>query len=200
MAQTIQLRRDTATNWTTVNPTLAQGELGYETDTGQFKVGNGTTAWNSLPYGFVMPNRGSVYQWTALNPTDVAGTLTTAGSTGTSVPSSFISQVNSAGTLTITFANAGKYFVNVAMQSTHTQAYTADRTRFNLGGTSTRYISTNVFFTATPQYDQSDDFAFLVAATAGQTITIQPQIEVTGSGLVTAHTYNLFATTEYLGL
>lgn len=50
---TIQLRRDTAANWTSANPTLAIGELGYETDTDNFKVGNGSTAWNSLAYNVV---------------------------------------------------------------------------------------------------------------------------------------------------
>lgn len=43
-------RRDTAANWTSVNPTLAAGEFGYETDTGKLKIGDGTTAWNSLEY------------------------------------------------------------------------------------------------------------------------------------------------------
>lgn len=47
----IQLRRDTSSNWSSANPTLAQGELGLETDTGLFKIGNGSTAWNSLSYG-----------------------------------------------------------------------------------------------------------------------------------------------------
>jgi len=46
----IQLRRDTASNWTTNNPTLAQGEFGYETDTGLLKLGTGGTAWTSLGY------------------------------------------------------------------------------------------------------------------------------------------------------
>jgi hypothetical protein len=46
----IKLRRDTAANWTSVNPVLASGEEGYETDTGARKVGNGSTAWNSLDY------------------------------------------------------------------------------------------------------------------------------------------------------
>jgi hypothetical protein len=50
MATQIQLRRDTAANWTSTNPTMAQGEAGYETDTGKLKVGDGTTAWNSLVY------------------------------------------------------------------------------------------------------------------------------------------------------
>lgn len=51
MADRLQFRRDTAAAWTLANPVLADGELGWERDTQQFKVGNGTTPWNSLPYG-----------------------------------------------------------------------------------------------------------------------------------------------------
>jgi hypothetical protein len=50
MADIIQIRRDTATNWTSANPTLAQGELGLETDTSKIKAGDGSTAWTSLGY------------------------------------------------------------------------------------------------------------------------------------------------------
>jgi hypothetical protein len=50
MPTQIQLRRDTAADWTSNNPTLAAGELGYETDTTKFKVGDGTTAWTGLSY------------------------------------------------------------------------------------------------------------------------------------------------------
>jgi len=50
MADLIQLRRDTAANWTTVNPILRAGEVGYETDTKREKRGDGITAWNSLDY------------------------------------------------------------------------------------------------------------------------------------------------------
>ena len=46
----ILLRRDTSSNWTSGNPTLSAGELGFETDTRKFKIGNGSTAWNSLEY------------------------------------------------------------------------------------------------------------------------------------------------------
>jgi hypothetical protein len=45
-----QQRRDTAANWTSQNPTLKAGEIGYETDTGYIKVGDGSTAWTSLAY------------------------------------------------------------------------------------------------------------------------------------------------------
>jgi hypothetical protein len=50
MASLIKLRRDTAANWASVNPTLASGEPGLETDTLKIKYGNGSTAWNSLSY------------------------------------------------------------------------------------------------------------------------------------------------------
>ena len=46
----IQVRRDTATNWTTNNPTPAQGEVCFEYDTGKVKIGDGVTAWTSLAY------------------------------------------------------------------------------------------------------------------------------------------------------
>lgn len=50
MTTQIQLRRDTAPSWTSNNPTLAAGELGFELDTGKFKIGNGSVAWNTLDY------------------------------------------------------------------------------------------------------------------------------------------------------
>lgn len=46
----IQIRRGTAAQWTSANPTLASGEWGFETDTNKAKIGNGSTAWNSLAY------------------------------------------------------------------------------------------------------------------------------------------------------
>jgi len=48
MADVIQIRRDTAANWSATNPTPAHGEPCYETDTGVLKFGDGLTAYNSL--------------------------------------------------------------------------------------------------------------------------------------------------------
>ena len=50
MANRIQLRRDTAAQWASINPVLAQGEPGIETNTGKQKFGDGVTAWNLLSY------------------------------------------------------------------------------------------------------------------------------------------------------
>lgn len=50
---TIKLRQNLASNWTATNPTLAQGEVGFETNTGRLKTGDGSTPWISLPYNIV---------------------------------------------------------------------------------------------------------------------------------------------------
>ena len=47
---TIKLRRGTAAQWSSSNPILSDGEVGLETDTRKFKVGNGSGQWTSLQY------------------------------------------------------------------------------------------------------------------------------------------------------
>ena len=46
----MQQRRGTASQWTSADPILAAGEIGYETDTGKFKIGNGSSIWSALNY------------------------------------------------------------------------------------------------------------------------------------------------------
>jgi hypothetical protein len=66
MSYLIQLRSDTAANWSTANPILSAGEPGFESDTGILKIGNGTTAWSGLDeisggaYGAAVNFRGTV--------------------------------------------------------------------------------------------------------------------------------------------
>ena len=81
MADMIQIRRDTASNWTTANPILAQGELGAETDTSKIKIGDGTTAWASVPY---LIDAGDYLTATSTN-TLTNKTITFAGNTLTGV-------------------------------------------------------------------------------------------------------------------
>jgi|688.fasta_scaffold403343_1 hypothetical protein len=50
MATRMQQRRGTAQQWTTANPTLGAGEIGFETDTNKFKIGNGSSNWAALSY------------------------------------------------------------------------------------------------------------------------------------------------------
>jgi hypothetical protein len=61
----IQVRRGTASSWTSTNPTLAAGELGFETDTGKFKIGTGSGTWTSLAYAGGGQNTLTTYQYTA---------------------------------------------------------------------------------------------------------------------------------------
>ena len=57
----ILIRRDTTANWSTNNPTLAAGEIGFDTTVGKHKIGDGITAWNNLPY-FALESDLSGYQ------------------------------------------------------------------------------------------------------------------------------------------
>jgi hypothetical protein len=75
MANTIQLRRGAASQWTSANTVLASGELGFETDTNKFKIGTGTASWSELAYAAIdiatasslyLPLSGSV-NWSNIN-------------------------------------------------------------------------------------------------------------------------------------
>ena len=59
MAVQIQFRRGTAAAWTTANPILAEGEMGIESDTDLFKIGDGITAWTALAYGGIQGTAGT---------------------------------------------------------------------------------------------------------------------------------------------
>jgi hypothetical protein len=79
MAVRIQLRNDTAANWTAANPVLAAGEFGLETDTNQFKIGDGSSTWNQIvEYGGIQGE---------LGPTGPTGPTGATGDTGPTGPS-----------------------------------------------------------------------------------------------------------------
>jgi hypothetical protein len=80
MTSRLQNRRDTAANWTSNNPTLAAGEIGLETDTAKYKMGDGTTAWNSLAYAYTAGAAG------ATGPTGPIGATGPTGVTGITGP------------------------------------------------------------------------------------------------------------------
>lgn len=50
MATRMQQRRGTAAQWTSANPILAAGEIGFETDNNKFKIGDGVNHWDDLSY------------------------------------------------------------------------------------------------------------------------------------------------------
>ena len=100
MAVQIQIRNGTAAQWTAANPTLAVGEMGAETDTGKFKIGTGSTAWNSLAYAAV----GTV---TSVGQTFTGGLVSVGGS-----------PVTSSGTLALTVAGTSGGIVYFSSSST----------------------------------------------------------------------------------
>lgn len=91
----IQVRRGTAAQWTSANPTLASGEWGFETDTNKLKIGNGTTAWTSLSYAVTGAN-GTITSITAGTGLS-GGTIT---STGTIAIDSTVATLTGSQTLT----------------------------------------------------------------------------------------------------
>jgi hypothetical protein len=91
----IQVRRGTAAQWTSTNPTLASGEQGFETDTNKMKIGNGSTAWNSLSYAITGAS-GTVTSITAGTGLS-GGTIT---STGTIAIDSTVATLTDTQTLT----------------------------------------------------------------------------------------------------
>jgi hypothetical protein len=69
----IQLRRDTAANWSSVNPILRAGEVGIETDSLRFKIGDGSSTWSSRPYVNVLPSELTELSQDAVNQALTAG-------------------------------------------------------------------------------------------------------------------------------
>jgi hypothetical protein len=142
------------------------------------------------------------YVWTGFQPTNVTGTLTNAPATGTIYDTNYVTMVNSSGTVTTTFDIAGSYLITICVDTKHAFAYTFERTNFNLGGTATRTSPVNqIVFNGVDSVDAdtSASISFLVIATAGQTITVLPTYELTGSGTVASHNCYPYITTMYCG-
>jgi hypothetical protein len=80
----IQVRRGTAASWTSTNPTLAAGEIGFESDTNKFKIGTGALAWGSLAYA----NDGDITEITAgigISGGGTSGNVTVTNSMATAI-------------------------------------------------------------------------------------------------------------------
>lgn len=92
----IQVRRGTAANWTSTNPTLAAGEFGFETDTNKLKCGNGTSAWTALSY-LATGSTGTVTSVVASTGL-TGGTITTTGTIA--IDTSVVADLTTAQTLT----------------------------------------------------------------------------------------------------
>lgn len=112
MAMKIQQRRGTAAEWTAANPVLMQGEMGVETDTLKVKIGNGTTAWSSLPY-FTQGTTGATGATGPQGPQGIKGDTGDTGPTGPTGPANTLAIGTVAGG-----ASAGATITGVAPNQT----------------------------------------------------------------------------------
>ena len=85
MSSIIQVKRGTAAAWTSANPTLTAGEIGFESDTKKMKVGDGSTAWTSLTYTATDGDVSGVTAGTGLSGGGSSGAVTLAIDTATTV-------------------------------------------------------------------------------------------------------------------
>jgi hypothetical protein len=126
MAFRVQVRRDTGQRWSLNNPILLNGEMGFNIDTSQFKIGDGTTPWNSLSYwsGGIGPV-GPTGPIGLIGPTGPAGQTGPTGPVGYQVYIALLNQVgiiapvatvlqNTIGNIVWSYSSAGNYVATLA--------------------------------------------------------------------------------------
>jgi hypothetical protein len=111
MAQQIQLRNGTYSQWTSANTLLAIGEVGVETDTNRFKVGTGNTAWNNLTYSLGFTPKGA---WSNATSYVVNDMVTHSGSSYISILAGSNQNPATANTYWTVLAQAGTNGTNGA--------------------------------------------------------------------------------------
>lgn len=127
----IQIRRGTAAQWTSANPTLAAGEWGFETDTNKGKIGNGSTAWNSLAYILGVGDIDGVTAGTGLTGGGTSGTVTLA------IDSSVVTLSGSQVLSNKTLSGSSNTLSNIGNSSLTNSSITINGTPVSLGGSVT---------------------------------------------------------------
>jgi hypothetical protein len=181
----IQTRRGTAAQWTSANPTLASGEWGYETDTGKVKIGNGSTAWNSLAY----TGAGDIEGVTA-------GTGLTGGGTSGTVTLSIDSTVATlTGTQTLTNKTATGL---IYTQTLLTPTFTANAYTLVLGDQGDILLASNGATAGTITIPTNATVAFPTGTQITVIQTAAGQLTIQGAGGVTVNSTGATATAPKL--
>jgi len=123
MATRMQQRRGTAAQWTSSNPVLNAGEMGWESDTNKFKIGDGTNHWADIDYfidanSTVSPSFGTSITFegatadsfeTTLQVTDPTAdrTITIPNASGTIITTGNLSDITDIGVFTSTITMEG---------------------------------------------------------------------------------------------
>jgi hypothetical protein len=129
MSAVIQVKRGTASAWTSANTVLTAGEIGFESDTKKMKVGDGSTAWTSLAYTGTDGDITAVVAGTGLSGGSTSGSATLAIDTATTVDKT------TAQTLTNkTISGSSNTISNIGNASLTNSAITINGTAVSLGG------------------------------------------------------------------
>lgn len=150
------------------------------------------------------PSRAIAYQYTAWDPIDLIGGVSNAPATAaaTLAATNYITMANASGTLTLTFTKAGNYLIEIHGHNEVGAAPTNLQLNAQVGGTATRYIDPTqigLIKTVSQQGNNAGTAAFMVTATANQTLTILPNLTVIGAGATTNYTTNCTVSAAYMG-
>ena len=177
MATRMQQRRGTAAQWTAANPILAAGEIGFETDTSKFKMGNGSSTWSALQYFANAAELAAIVD-------GAPGLLDTLNELAASIgdDANFVGTVTahtSATTSVHGIANTALLATTAAMNSAIGAAVTASATQTALDAASDATTKANAALAAAedyadglaPNYDASGTAAAASAAASAAAIT-----------------------------
>jgi hypothetical protein len=182
---TLQFRRGLSSDWSSVNPILADGEMAIETDTDLFKIGDGSTPWNSLGYGGLKGATGPTGIQGPTGPTGsldinpVVSSITVNGTTSVRQIQEFVSTYTApSGTVSFNWSNGAIFYV-----SAMTTSFTANIN--NLPTDANRsYVTTFIlhqgstpYYTSSLQINGSSNYINWVNASAPSPTANRTEIE-----------------------
>ena len=196
MSYRLAIRRDTAANWTSVNPILGQGEFGLEYDTNRLKIGDGDSAWIALPYytGVDEQTIMSSFDLTTVDQITVGGNGTVSGNLAVGGSTSIGGSLSVGGTITgVTDLTGVNLTATADLQADTSTIVTLNNTTLHgdvINATTVNTTTLNVAdINGTADWETTGDVASATAITGIQTVdthinvggTLGPRI-LSGSG------------------